>query len=76
MKAPPARVIELFDRDALNFEEYLQSPLGRLRTELIWSGLAPMLEQSDSAQHVLDVGGGHGGLCASHRWAGPPRIAA
>ena len=60
MKAPPARVIELFDRDALNFEEYLQSPLGRLRTELIWSGLAPMLEQSDSAQHVLDVGGGTG----------------
>lgn len=45
MKAPPVREVELFDRDALNFEEYLNSPLGRLRTELIWSGLVPLLDQ-------------------------------
>ena len=60
MKAPPARVVELFDRDAVNFEEYLQSPLGRLRTELVWSGLAPMLQPYDSPHYILDVGGGTG----------------
>ena len=60
MRAPPAREVALFDRDAVNFEEYLQSPLGRLRTELIWSGLAPLLEQAGSPHRVLDVGGGTG----------------
>ena len=60
MKAPPARVVELFDRDALNFEEYLQSPLGRLRTELVWSGLGPVLEENGAAHYVLDLGGGTG----------------
>ena len=60
MKAPPAREVELFDRDAVNFEEYLQSPLGRLRTELVWSGLAPLLQQAGSPHYVLDVGGGTG----------------
>ena len=60
MKAPPAREVELFDRDAANFEAYLQSPLGRLRTELIWSGLAPLVEGTDPPHYVLDVGGGTG----------------
>ena len=60
MKAPPAREVELFDRDAANFEGYLQSPLGRLRTELVWSGLAPHLQQAGSPHYVLDVGGGTG----------------
>jgi 2-polyprenyl-3-methyl-5-hydroxy-6-metoxy-1,4-benzoquinol methylase len=60
MKAPPARVVELFDRDAVNFEEYLQSPLGRLRTELIWSGLTSVFEERESEHRVLDVGGGTG----------------
>ncbi len=60
MKAPPARVVELFDRDAINFEQYLQSPLGRLRTELIWSGIAPLLERNRQTHRVLDVGGGTG----------------
>ena len=60
MKAPPARVVELFDRDAVNFEGYLQSPLGRLRTELVWSGLEPVLGKNGSTHYVLDVGGGTG----------------
>lgn len=60
MKAPPAREVEHFDRDAANFEEYLQSPLGRLRTELVWSGLAHLLQQADTPHYVLDVGGGTG----------------
>ena len=60
MKASPARVVELFDRDAAAFEEYLQSPLGRMRTELVWSGLAPTLGQSGPSQRALDVGGGTG----------------
>ncbi len=60
VKAPPVREVELFDRDAVNFEEYLQSPLGRLRTELVWTGIASLIEQADSPQYVLDVGGGTG----------------
>lgn len=60
MKAPPVREVELFDRDAVNFEEYLQSPLGRMRTELVWTGLAPLLEQAKTPHYVLDVGGGTG----------------
>lgn len=60
MKAPPVREVELFDRDAVNFEEYLQSPLGRLRTELIWTGIASFLRQADTPHYVLDVGGGTG----------------
>ena len=60
MKAPPVREVELFDRDAVNFEEYLQSPLGRLRTELVWTGLAPFFQQADTPHYVLDVGGGTG----------------
>lgn len=60
MKAPPVREIELFDRDAVNFEEYLQSPLGRLRTELVWTGLAPLIQEANSSHYILDVGGGTG----------------
>ncbi len=60
VRAPPAREVELFDRDAVNFEAYLQSPLGRLRTELIWSGLASLAPQAGASHHVLDVGGGTG----------------
>jgi ubiquinone/menaquinone biosynthesis C-methylase UbiE len=60
VKAPPVREVELFDRDAVNFEECLQSPLGRLRTELIWTGLAPFLQQAATPHYVLDVGGGTG----------------
>lgn len=62
MKAPPVREVDLFDRDAVNFEEYLNSPLGRLRTELIWSGLAPVLARDDGVHRTLDVGGGTGAV--------------
>ncbi len=61
--SPGPRAVELFDRDAANFEDYLHSPLGRLRTELIWCGLETVLSplgQDALAPRVLDVGGGTG----------------
>jgi S-adenosylmethionine-dependent methyltransferase len=60
MSVPPPRAVELFERDAENFEHYLLSPLGRLRTELVWEGLKPVLDAARIPFRVLDLGGGTG----------------
>ncbi len=51
------------------YEDYLQSPLGRLRDELVWQQLAPLLDRSPL--RILDAGSGPGGLarrlaCVGH----------
>lgn len=44
------------------YEDYLRSPLGRLRDELVWQQLAPLLDRSPL--RILDAGSGLGGLAS------------
>jgi SAM-dependent methyltransferase len=49
-----------FDRATRAYDEYLSSPLGKLRDELAWHWLAEALQGSSGALNVVDVGCGPG----------------
>jgi S-adenosylmethionine-dependent methyltransferase len=52
---------ERFDADPFAYEEYLRTPLGRLRSELSWQNLEPHLPRPGTAPpRALDLGAGTG----------------
>lgn len=73
---------ERFDADPEAYEEYLRTPLGRLRTELAWRNLAAHLPRPTDAPRALDLGAGTGELAlrlAAAGWSvtlvdGSPRM--
>jgi len=61
---------EAFDRGAAAYRDYLNSPIGRLRTEVTWAQLRR--ELPNTALDVVDIGGGTGEMAfrlvkAGHR---------
>ncbi len=54
---------ERFDADPSAYEEYLRTPLGRLRSELSWHNLEPHLPRPGAPPpRALDLGAGTGAL--------------
>ena len=47
-------------QDANRYASYLKTPAGRLRSELAWENLRPLLPGNASKRRALDVGGGTG----------------
>jgi SAM-dependent methyltransferase len=64
---------ERFDADPSAYEEYLRTPLGRLRSELAWLNLEPHLPRPGTPPpRALDLGAGTGELAlrlASAGWS-------
>jgi len=60
LKHPPGAVLDAFDSRALAWNEYLSTPLGRLRRELSLHFLSENLAGPGSGLRALDAGGGTG----------------
>ena len=59
--AIPDQALAAFDARAAAWEDYVSTPLGRLRQELTLQHLAHHLGSQIANAHVLDMGGGTGG---------------
>src|SRR5512144_2156679 len=69
----PPSAPERFDADPSAYEEYLRTPLGRLRSELSWRNLEPHLPRPGGPPpRALDLGAGTGAMAlrlAAAGWA-------